>query len=160
MHTKLHFVRNIVSSGCQKEIAAKICEKEADYVLMLKENHPTMYQEAVEYFKWIDTYARKNELCREWESGSEKDHGRIETRKITVVDADWYAEKALWKNLKTIIRCHSTRETKVKNDETGETEWKKVEFDRYYISSRARNVSDISFASIGQLKTNCIGVLM
>ncbi len=35
---------------CQKKIAAKIVEKHADYLLALKENHPTLYAEVVAYF--------------------------------------------------------------------------------------------------------------
>jgi hypothetical protein len=46
--------------GCQREIAKKIREKRADYVLSLKENQPETYREVKDYF--------------------EKDHGRIEWR--------------------------------------------------------------------------------
>src|SRR5947209_17545212 len=36
--------------GCQKEIAAKIVGKEADYVLAVKENQPTLYEQVTEHF--------------------------------------------------------------------------------------------------------------
>jgi predicted transposase YbfD/YdcC len=101
----------IDAMGCQKDIAKKIVGKEADYILMVKENHPTMFQEIEDYFKWVDTYEKKDECCTEWESECEKGHGRIERRKITIASADWYEEKELWENLKTIVRCHSTRTT-------------------------------------------------
>jgi len=43
-------VVTIDAAGCQKEIAAQIVAKEADYVLALKENHPTLYEQVSEYF--------------------------------------------------------------------------------------------------------------
>src|SRR6185295_8161690 len=43
-------VVTIDAAGCQKEIAAQIVGKEADYVLALKENHPTLYAQVAEYF--------------------------------------------------------------------------------------------------------------
>ena len=43
-------VVTIDAAGCQKEIAAKIVAKEADYVLALKENQPTLYEQAAEHF--------------------------------------------------------------------------------------------------------------
>ncbi|MFR8334272.1 MAG: ISAs1 family transposase [Oscillospiraceae bacterium] len=36
--------------SCQKVITEKITEKEADYVLGLKENHPAFCKEVEEYF--------------------------------------------------------------------------------------------------------------
>jgi len=41
----------IDAMGCQKEIVNKIVEKKADYVLALKENHPTLLQEVILSFK-------------------------------------------------------------------------------------------------------------
>jgi predicted transposase YbfD/YdcC len=122
----------IDAMGCQREIAKKIRDKEADYVFMVKENQPTMYQEIEDYFKRLDTYNCKNTFCKGWQSGSKKDHGRIERRAIAVACADWFTDKGLWKDLKTVIRCHCTRTTV---DKTAETGWKTTEYDRYYISS-------------------------
>ena len=36
--------------GCQKEIARQICDEEADYVLELKKNHPTFFNEVQSFF--------------------------------------------------------------------------------------------------------------
>ena len=41
----------IDAMGCQKEIASKIIECEADYVLALKDNHPTLSQAVEEAFE-------------------------------------------------------------------------------------------------------------
>ena len=133
----------IDAMGCQKEIAQKIRQKDADYILMVKENQPTMFREAEELFQSLDTDTRKNERCNEWTSGSEKDHGRIEQRTITTSGADWFADKASWHDLQTFVRYHCIRKTKDINAETG---WKTTEFDRYYISSL--NVSAEQFARL------------
>jgi predicted transposase YbfD/YdcC len=41
----------IDAMGCQTEIAAKIREKGADYVLSVKENQPGLYRETKKYFE-------------------------------------------------------------------------------------------------------------
>src|SRR5262249_57660275 len=43
-------VVTIDAAGCQKDIAARIVEKGGDYVLALKENQPTLYEQVCEYF--------------------------------------------------------------------------------------------------------------
>jgi hypothetical protein len=43
----------IDAMGCQRDIAAKIREKEADYVLSVKENQPRLYREIKEYFECV-----------------------------------------------------------------------------------------------------------
>ena len=45
---------NIITAdamSCQKEITKSITEKKADYVIGLKENQPSLYRDAEEYFK-------------------------------------------------------------------------------------------------------------
>ncbi|GHV90133.1 hypothetical protein AGMMS50268_06360 [Spirochaetia bacterium] len=125
-------LETVVSAGCQREIARKIRQKGADYVLMVKENHPVLYQEIADCFTGLDVDPHKNEQCTEWESGSEKDHGRIEERKITITGAHWYEDGSLWPDLKTFVRYHCTRRTV---DATAESGWKTTAYDRYYLSS-------------------------
>ena len=45
--------------GCQKAIARQIAEAEADYVLALKDNHPTLCEDVR---LWLDTEAAKGAL--------------------------------------------------------------------------------------------------
>lgn len=67
----------------------------------------------------------------------EKDHGRIETREIRVVqNIDWLPQKKLWKNLSCIIEVSSTRE--FINGAKPETAT------RLYISSRKATASNFS----------------
>jgi predicted transposase YbfD/YdcC len=102
----------IDAMGCQSEIAAKIRSKQADYVLAVKENQPTLYEEIKEYFTFLDEGKHAMELPEDiWESGLEKDHGRIERRRIrTACDIGFLTGKKQWKDIKTIIeyRCERT----------------------------------------------------
>ena len=77
-------VVTIDAMGCQKDIAAKVAAKEADYVLALKENQPTLYEEVTGHFaRQFDEPggAGKMRHLQEVEAG----HGRTETRDTYVV---------------------------------------------------------------------------
>ncbi len=67
----------IDAMGCQKEIAAKIIEKDADYVLALKKNHEKMFNQAEEPFE--EGLENGFEDMETFEK-SEKGHGREEKR--------------------------------------------------------------------------------
>ncbi|MBU1210089.1 MAG: ISAs1 family transposase [Alphaproteobacteria bacterium] len=69
----------IDAMGCQREIAAKIIEKEADYVLALKGNQGTLRDDVEEFF--IEQKANKYRDCKATHHRTvDGDHGRIETR--------------------------------------------------------------------------------
>ncbi len=98
-------VVTIDAMGCQAEIASMIIEGGGDYVLAVKLNQPTLHQEISHLFAVRtpdDTYTTV-----------EKDHGRIETRKASVITVlDWMDqdELARWRNLKSIVMVESKRE--------------------------------------------------
>jgi predicted transposase YbfD/YdcC len=72
-------VVTIDAAGCQKEIAAQIVAKEADYVLALKENQPTLYEQVTGHFGQLfdaEGPAGKMRHHQQVETG----HGRTETR--------------------------------------------------------------------------------
>ena len=52
--------------GCQKTIAGKILWKKADYVLSLKENHPTFYRETALYFNDALNKRENYEVNKVW----------------------------------------------------------------------------------------------
>lgn len=115
----------IDAMGTQKDIAAQIVEQEADYVLALKGNQPTLHQAVVEY---IDKQSENNFAgcdARRHET-TEKGHGRVETRQYVHLSVpDDLAHRDLWKGLQTIGRATTVC---VRNgQETVET--------RYFISS-------------------------
>lgn len=99
-------VVTIDAMGCQKSIAKIIVDQQADYVLALKENHPTLHDDVK---LWLDDndaqgYVRMHETI-------EKDHGRIETRRTVVsTDLDWLAQRHEWPGLKGVAMVESTRE--------------------------------------------------
>jgi predicted transposase YbfD/YdcC len=100
----------IDAMGCQTDIAAKVREKGADYVLAVKDNHPTLHEDINEYFNWIEKEHPKSEAVDSWKSNPEKGHGRIETREILTASADWLESKDDWADIQTIIRYRCTRE--------------------------------------------------
>jgi len=110
----------IDAMGCQKDIAKKIREEKADYILAVKENHPILYDEIRSSFSMLKS--------EEFLPPIEADHGRIETRKYYLISNLKYISQAEeWKDLKSIIMVDSERIHK----KTGEIQ-KQI---RYFISS-------------------------
>ena len=86
--------------GCQKTIAQKIIDKGADYVLQLKDNHPTVHKEVERYFESEigDTLLKGKATFLETVDG---DHGRIEVRRYWLsTDIDWFQDAPLWAGLR------------------------------------------------------------
>jgi predicted transposase YbfD/YdcC len=100
----------IDAMGCQRDIAQKILDKKADYVLALKGNQGTL-REDVELFAaeqkandFKDTKVTRHETV-------DGDHGRIETRTYTAFhDVAWLQERHDWPGLKGVVMVESTRE--------------------------------------------------
>lgn len=98
-------VVSIDAMGCQKAIAQTIIEGRADYVLALKDNHPTL-SAAVQL--WLDTEVGRGRLPIL--ETVEKDHGRIEIRRSALSSAiDWLDAKPEWAGLQAVGRVESTR---------------------------------------------------
>jgi predicted transposase YbfD/YdcC len=122
----------IDAMGCQKDIAAQIADKEADYVLALKGNHATAHEEIKEFFTdavppcAIQAAPTAAPGTMDFFQTMEKDHGRIETRRYwQSTDIDWFEDKKLWKQLRSVGMVESIR--CVKGNNTFER--------RYYLSS-------------------------
>jgi len=91
--------------GCQKTIARQIAEAGADYVLALKDNHPTLCEDVR---LWLDAEAAKGALPIH--ETVEKGHGRIEIRRyILGTGLDWLDQKADWAGLSALGRVESVR---------------------------------------------------
>ena len=92
----------IDAMGCQTAIAEAIVAKEADYVLAVKENQPTLHAGIVAYFldQSDDDFARVKVSRHETK---EQGHGRIEHRTYLVCDAPAdLPDRGRWKGLKRI----------------------------------------------------------
>jgi hypothetical protein len=87
------------SAGCQTAIAEKIREKQADYILAVKENHLRLYQDIREYFEYLDEGIYRDRAADQWAGELEKDHGRIERRSVsTITSLDWLENKKNWQD--------------------------------------------------------------
>jgi len=106
--------------GCQKEIAAKVCEKKADYVLQVKGNQKTLLEEIENVFSLTKIASRDGQ--------QDFGHGRIESRVCSVItDLTFLDEKVNWPDLKSIIRMERETTQKQNLKQTSQTS--------YFISS-------------------------
>jgi predicted transposase YbfD/YdcC len=100
----------IDAMGCQRNIAAKIVEKNADYVLALKGNQGTL-REDVELFAAEQKANGFKDSKISRHQTVDGDHGRIETRTYTVMeDVAWLKQRHDWPGLRSVVMVESTRE--------------------------------------------------
>ena len=130
----------IDAMGCQVAIADKIVAHEADYLLALKGNQPTLETDVEDYFRT----APAAELVTK--TTVEKGHGRIETRIYSASDkVDWitsdrsYPGEPGFSNIKTVLKVHSRTELADRGS-----------FDtRFYISSAPLDIERLANAARG-----------
>jgi predicted transposase YbfD/YdcC len=124
----------IDAMGCQKEIAEKIVGGGGDYVLALKDNHPTLCEAvSAEFTKALDAETPPAEMKRH--VTVEKSRGRNERR-------EYYALPApkdlpgfeIWKGLQTIIMV--VRMIEVNGVQTGEVS--------YFLSSHKAKIKSLA----------------
>ena len=102
----------IDAMGCQKDIARKIADKNADYTLALKKNQGNLYKDVVDMFE----EARRTgfaELDHDWFETVEKSRGRVETRRCWAVSdpecISYFNEGGEWANLRSAAVVESER---------------------------------------------------
>jgi len=94
--------------NCQRETAAKIIAKDADYVLMVKGNQETLQGELQQAI--IQAFDEESPDMRHCKTG-EKNRNRQETREVTVMPVPKDSEVfARWIGAKTIGSIYRTRE--------------------------------------------------
>jgi predicted transposase YbfD/YdcC len=100
----------IDAMGCQRSIAQKIIDKKADYVLALKGNQGSLHED-VKLFVAEQTANGFKHTTISRDRSVDADHGRIETRDVTVIhDVAWLQERHAWPGLNRIIIVESSRE--------------------------------------------------
>ncbi len=115
----------IDAMGCQKEIARHIRERGGDYVLAVKENQGTLYDDVVATLTQMRSGPSAAEAM--WETRDEG-HGRSEVRRYWVTtEVESLRTKDAWCGVRSVGMVESTRTT----DAGTGTET------RYYISSLA-----------------------
>lgn len=128
---KLMVQGNIITidaMGTQTDIAEKIIENKADYILAVKENQKQLLEEIIDEFK----FSKDIEVDTHIDIG----HGRVETRKCSVVSNFLFVENKnnKWVNLNQVIKIESVREFKNSDKPTEKAT-------RYYISSLENNAN-------------------
>lgn len=131
----------IDAMGCQREIVKQIIDQEADYIIAVKNNQPTLAQAVESAF--LDEAQGLQQGRLQQDIDITKDHGRLETRRCVVARDLSTLSKALqtaWPGIRSLVMIHSRREilSGARKGEV-ETEW------RYYISSH-----DIGAAQFNQ----------
>ena len=136
--------------GCMPKIARQIKEQDGEYVLALKANQGTMYQDVVDLFDDALTTGFAD-LEHNTHHSVDKAHGRLEDRQYwTISDPACIAylnAKEAWTGLRSIGLVKSVRTV----GEHVATER------RYYLSSLPGNAHAFGCANTGRLKMVCIG---
>lgn len=115
----------IDAMGTQKKIARTIIDKGANYILSLKENQKTLFDDVVLFFDKMEDMKKSGYVFDE-HTDVDAGHGRIETRRAVVTSGlDWLEDKHKWEGLKSIGMIESSREL---GDDCSHEK-------RYYISS-------------------------
>ena len=120
----------IDAMGCQTDIAEKIIDRQAEYVLALKENQGNLYEDVELLFDDLED-SQYTAYAFDYAKSVNKDHGRIEIRECwTISDPEvmrYLRGFANWKHLITVSRIRSQRW--IGDDKSCE--------DRYHIASIA-----------------------
>lgn len=91
-------------------VAAQIIDSGADYLLTVKGNQPNLEAEMENFFLQAHVINWEG-VEHSFACTVEKDHGRIETREVRVVnDIEWLPQKDDWKKLTCLIEIRCTRE--------------------------------------------------
>jgi len=124
--------------GCQKEIAAAIVEKQADYVLGLKANQGTLYSQVKHLFNATE-WLNYQDFASRGHATQEKGHGRHEVRRCVALTSTSIGESHIWAGMQSVVMVESMR-----NNADGCTSEK-----RFYISSLAADSEKLAKAIRG-----------
>ena len=124
-------VVTIDAIGCQKAIAQQIVTQQADYILAVKENQPSLLADIKDSFRMLVA----GSIDEQVDCG----HGRVESRRCSVVaDLSLLDHAAEWTGLSSLVRIRAERYHKA----TGKTEHET----RYYISSLKPDAAKLNAA--------------
>lgn len=125
----------------QKEIARQIRAQEGDYLMALKENHPSLHEDVAAYFEWaLIRQAKGADTKGVFASSASQDnygHGRHEQRHCYCAEAAEVCPEALdqWPGLRSVIMIERQRSISQPSAD-GPQQWSPVTVQRcYYLSS-------------------------
>lgn len=100
----------IDAMGCQKAIAESIVAAKADYILAVKDNHPKLRASIEGAFADCRSSEGRALIADEYVAEDKKAHGRVERRRVRVIDdIDWIEDIESWKGVKSIVEIERTR---------------------------------------------------
>ena len=95
--------------GTQREIARQIIDQGGDYVLALKSNHPTLYEDVRTFFEEAEATAFRG-LAHDFAEQTDGGHGRIEVRRCWAVgDVGWLRHQDRWEGLRSLVAVEARR---------------------------------------------------
>ncbi|MHC5718520.1 MAG: ISAs1 family transposase [Nostoc sp.] len=103
--TRWHSLTELMLLRSQKSIAEKIIAGNADYILSLKDNHPTLHQQLKNWFETAQSLGFKG-VDVSISQRVEKAHHRIENRKVYTVPVSQLPalhEQNQWVGLTTVV---------------------------------------------------------
>jgi len=131
--------------ACQREIAEKIVDRKADYVLALKANQGNLFREVADLFAYAEEIGFRD-VEHDFHQTVDKGHGRIEIRRCwTITESDfldYVRQFADWPKLNAIVKVHAERRV-------GEEVTRKA---RYYITSLGNDAQQVLDAVRGHWK--------
>jgi predicted transposase YbfD/YdcC len=96
--------------GCQREVAEKVIDKGADYVMGLKGNQGAAHSEVRAYFEEGRAAGFPTSEFSFAESVDGSEHGRLEVRRVWVSqDVAWFQDLPKWKGLRSVILVERER---------------------------------------------------
>jgi predicted transposase YbfD/YdcC len=113
----------IDAMGTQTEIAKKIIDKKADYILALKANHPTLYNQVKQWFETAESQNFQG-IDVSYEKRIEQGHHRTEIRQVWSVPVSALGElyqPKIWAGLQSLVMV--IRERRLWNQTTREVQF-------------------------------------
>lgn len=143
-------VVTVETLNTQTAIAKQSVDAQADYILAVKANQGTLYEDRVDLFKGFEVAAYRDVIFQTAQQASDG-HGRDEFRQVGVVSQPEYCDflraNRKWAKLHSLIKLVTVR-----NEQTSP---------RYFISSWSASASDFLHAirDHGQVENGLHGVL-
>jgi predicted transposase YbfD/YdcC len=126
----------IDAMGCQKQIAKQIIERNADYVLALKDNQSNLFADVQQIFAHAES-RNFADIEHTFDQTVDKGHGRVEIRRCwTLGQVEYLVDADKWEKFTSIgmIQAQRRLEGKVERET------------RYYISSLTSDAARLSQA--------------
>lgn len=131
-------VVTIDAMGCQKDIAEKIVQRRADYMLAVKDNQPTLLADIKASFAAATEDPRFDEIV-DFAETTDKGHGRTEVRRcLTCHDLSSISRRQDWPKLGCVVLVEADRTV---GDKTSTEQ-------RYYISSQKSLSAKTALATV------------